>query len=995
MPDTNIDYTLIEKSLNKSLSLIGDAYILQGTDKLEIALEKFNNYSKHLLVDVSKELEDNFVSEFDFVNADECYCDRYAHKIAMEKSFEINPSCEVKKSKKDIYLIPPSKKMPLDYVVQVYFRGRTAYTDIMIKTGKDRLIGWTILNMKPNAIKADVDSIATAKKYLKGYSFSGNKYFDSFLKPKNMLSRTIEERDPAWFNVGNLEIDEGESGTTSDKKGVLITVESGKVDYGMQLSYFHEYFLSGKKFFGQLRFTAIESDGREVERQEPIPEGETIWIANFSKEIKPYILTKRSVKKKAMPLDGTSGIPSSLMKDIPKKFKYWKEEDTSKSLQMRSELISSGIITKDSIQNVEGQYRVVHKKFYLGADTNVLDSDNFTDFELKEQCLINTDSSVVRKEFFLTFKDSSLPSVRFQSFQDKDNINNLVGFENHSFFGVEGQFDPQTQYNETQSLTAVIKTLDSGNIEYKRDPQDNVELCFNGAKIVGDYLMKREEPGSKYWIIVEKQIEDSTDTIEKIELENGLCCYDYIGKDLSSENLRPFSLFDPSNISISKKSLNEITSLYSKNPYKSIGYSVQPLEDGLRCVVQKSNDDYLGYHMDEDISFFDIKDEIKKSFDKLGSFLGDFIIDGILVSKKSSPKQEVLKDLDGNIQKEDYCFSILHIVSSQEMGMQNSAEQYLAVSKEFDSFDDNFLVFAPVKSFSGSDLKKIVKSLKKDFGYSDFLLKPENDAYNESSIDKWLAFKEHRFVNGVVLDKKSPDNRQKKFSYSIGLLAKDQNYHLGDNLVEVGKDLYVSAFKNIKSEIDFSVGDVVETSFKSCDCVIRKGLFTSMEAKGSEIRKTDATISSFEDLLSGLNEEELDVENIQIDHITVSKEVDEERYVLGIVLEPDILDGQNEVVSASTIRKACFHFMENYRKLGVYHIEENRGRLALLENFLAPVDFKLANRPIKKGTWLMGIRIMDDDLWEKVKSGAIKGLSIWGKARRLANKKKNIQVNNT
>jgi DNA adenine methylase len=55
----------------------------------------------------------------------------------------------------------------------------------------------------------------------------------------------------------------------------------------------------------------------------------------------------------------------------------------------------------------------------------------------------------------------------------------------------------------------------------------------------------------------------------------------------------------------------------------------------------------------------------------------------------------------------------------------------------------------------------------------------------------------------------------------------------------------------------------------------------------------------------------------------------------------------------------------------------------VLENFLAPTDFTLGDTPVRKGTWLLGVRVLGDELWEKVKSGELTGFSIGGSARRV------------
>jgi len=55
----------------------------------------------------------------------------------------------------------------------------------------------------------------------------------------------------------------------------------------------------------------------------------------------------------------------------------------------------------------------------------------------------------------------------------------------------------------------------------------------------------------------------------------------------------------------------------------------------------------------------------------------------------------------------------------------------------------------------------------------------------------------------------------------------------------------------------------------------------------------------------------------------------------------------------------------------------------VLESYLAPTDFSVGELAVKKGTWLLAVRVLSDELWERVKSGDLTGFSIGGSARRV------------
>lgn len=120
------------------------------------------------------------------------------------------------------------------------------------------------------------------------------------------------------------------------------------------------------------------------------------------------------------------------------------------------------------------------------------------------------------------------------------------------------------------------------------------------------------------------------------------------------------------------------------------------------------------------------------------------------------------------------------------------------------------------------------------------------------------------------------------------------------------------------------------------------------------------------------------------DEPTVQKvfKTEEERFVLGVVLAPETTDSQGDIYSADEVRKAAHDYMENAGALGKQHREIVTGKLKILESYLAPADFTVEDETIAKGTWLMGIRVIDEDLWEGIKKGDFTGFSIGGQAYR-------------
>lgn len=118
------------------------------------------------------------------------------------------------------------------------------------------------------------------------------------------------------------------------------------------------------------------------------------------------------------------------------------------------------------------------------------------------------------------------------------------------------------------------------------------------------------------------------------------------------------------------------------------------------------------------------------------------------------------------------------------------------------------------------------------------------------------------------------------------------------------------------------------------------------------------------------------------EHVCKLSALPAERYALGVVLEPDVVDAQGDTYSAKEIEKAAHAYMIDFRNIGLQHKAFVNDRVKLVESYLAPVDFELNGSTIKRGTWLIAVKVLDDELWRQMQSGELSGFSIAGFATR-------------
>ena len=113
--------------------------------------------------------------------------------------------------------------------------------------------------------------------------------------------------------------------------------------------------------------------------------------------------------------------------------------------------------------------------------------------------------------------------------------------------------------------------------------------------------------------------------------------------------------------------------------------------------------------------------------------------------------------------------------------------------------------------------------------------------------------------------------------------------------------------------------------------------------------------------------------------IIVSKSGDQQ-IVYGVVSEPGVIDLQGDRLSKSEIRAACHKFMQTSQRIGKEH--SGVAKASIIESYIAPTDFKCNGQVVKSGSWVMAVKIHDNDLWQAVKKGDITGFSIAGTGTR-------------
>ena len=100
----------------------------------------------------------------------------------------------------------------------------------------------------------------------------------------------------------------------------------------------------------------------------------------------------------------------------------------------------------------------------------------------------------------------------------------------------------------------------------------------------------------------------------------------------------------------------------------------------------------------------------------------------------------------------------------------------------------------------------------------------------------------------------------------------------------------------------------------------------------------------------------------------IIKTYDKQQIVYGVVIEPG-------TIKEDDIENTAHKFLKDYITINNGNKKINTG---IVESYIAPVDFVWNDQQIKKGSWIIGARILDKNIWRSIKNGDYAGFSITG-----------------
>lgn len=102
----------------------------------------------------------------------------------------------------------------------------------------------------------------------------------------------------------------------------------------------------------------------------------------------------------------------------------------------------------------------------------------------------------------------------------------------------------------------------------------------------------------------------------------------------------------------------------------------------------------------------------------------------------------------------------------------------------------------------------------------------------------------------------------------------------------------------------------------------------------------------------------------------------------------EVVDQQGDILEIDVLRKAVYEFMTTARDSGVMHMAQDDGQIiktgTIVDSLIVTADLaKVLGMDEGREGWLIGVKVDDPVIWKACKSGALRGFSIGGKAKRV------------
>lgn len=433
------------------------------------------------------------------------------------------PGIQTVKNDANPYLMLPDPNEDFKFIIQRHYRGESSHLDLRIDTERKlgiddpqySILGWTMLDSVAGRVDEPVTTISKAKEFDNKNIWKINWDTGIFKTHKQIKSITPEDtpgyaklsddderaqiesvkksvHPTAWMTYKGV-IDKPEpgepvpAGATKEFPGVLTIIESGKIEWGCNKPYYHEYFVDGKHLKGRLSFRQLE---RTVEGKKQL-----WWTCIQPEDQTPYAISARAVKKEWLPPKGHSALPESIRKKIPNDLQYWNMPHKA-ALEARKKIVDEikhgrividcGCTQDKRIDKPELEIEFKLQKQTWKGPTVIRAKPSRTEYHL----LLKMPSK------YIDFVSEQYPENKFTSIKETAHVLR---------WRTTGELSPKHKLNKTKATPSKISIVDSGKAKLVLDGDtQKMILTLSGKDLKGNLTATRQGPKTDIWDMVLK-----------------------------------------------------------------------------------------------------------------------------------------------------------------------------------------------------------------------------------------------------------------------------------------------------------------------------------------------------------------------------------------------------------------------------------------------------------------------------------------------------------
>lgn len=379
--------------------------------------------------------------------------------------------------------IPPENKRH-KFILQWHFRGKSLHTDWRMNISR-YLVSWTLMDEKAGAIKEPVTTLEQAKALLEDFDEISKLNNEPGMRDIKVVAAPKARQPKIWFTLQGTtgKPEPGEKppiGGTKRFPGVFLIFDRGRVEFGAQKTWFHEYWLHGKKFNGKwvVRYLPNIWKAKEPGRER---EPEMIWMTWKAKDEIPYVLRTSTVKEGWMPPLGVSALPEHIRKRVPKEYRYWEAKDSKAAKEVRDSLVLAIKKKQLKIYAEEVPY-LLQYQFYKG------------------QTVVRAGATSFFWRISFNFPNQVMHWMLYGNPLQANQMTALKKPATTDLLKLKGEIAPKTKYNPSKATPSFIRTVDQGKALFLENKTDFKKIKFTGGKLKGLWVFRQETPGEPVWL---------------------------------------------------------------------------------------------------------------------------------------------------------------------------------------------------------------------------------------------------------------------------------------------------------------------------------------------------------------------------------------------------------------------------------------------------------------------------------------------------------------